>query len=476
MTATATTTATAAPLSTPSAPLKIPTPEFTPIKTDLAPQRSFLRELCTKVANHWTSTFHSSGHLDNLMNVAKFSPKLNEPIEAWNKLQESTDNSTQVQVTVVGGAVGAIIKKGAEGALATIDKFNSGLKEITGCNLSTLTPEKRRELSTEQRAKVSALYTSLKGAFTDGEQQFNKIGTALNEVSTAISALLEKNAAINADLPQVDEKNSYRDTDLSSPEIGALAPNLSAQMLRFYNVTQTKIFNRLAESAKNAPDATKITAAATTATTELEKTQEAMNSFVNSVNEAVETSKQNKEILARLTNSSVPKDDEIVVTVAQKTLDAVKNWFTTKAGAAEVEIRTALKNVDLEKPEIFAEATNTFANNSKEYRATVQAIGKAILPFDILAKAGRATELFTETVGELKTLVENATVAILEKSDSHEVTMGKLQKLQELSAKIAENAQKELASSNGLTADEAAIIIKDMQSKVYAITDPSKWS
>lgn len=108
-----TATATAATVSTSPDPLKIPTPEFTPINTDLAPQRSFLRELCTKVANHWTSTFHSSGHLDNLMNVAKFSPKLDESIKAWEKLAHSTDSSHGDQmVALVGEAVGAIIKKG----------------------------------------------------------------------------------------------------------------------------------------------------------------------------------------------------------------------------------------------------------------------------------------------------------------------------------------------------------------------------
>ena len=145
--------------STSSAPLKIPTvPEFTPINTDLAPEKSFLKELCTKVANHWTSTFHSSRHLDNLTKVAQFIPKLNVQIEKWEALATSTANTpVGAMIAVVGGTVGTLIRNGAKDALATIDKFNKGLEKITGCDLSTLTPEKRRELSTEQRAKVSAL-------------------------------------------------------------------------------------------------------------------------------------------------------------------------------------------------------------------------------------------------------------------------------------------------------------------------------
>lgn len=365
------------------------------------------------------------------------------------------------------------LKKGAEGALATIAKFNSGLKEITGCNLSTLTPEKRRELSTEQRAKVSALYTSLKDDFTKGEQQFNQIGTALAGVSPVISAFLEKNVAINADFKREGNDYFYKETNLDSSEIRDLDLNVVDRLNTFKNTNQTRIFRELATFAETKPNAIDITAAATTATTELENTQEAMNSFVNSVNAAVETVTQNKKIRDSLTDLHVPEPGETVVTVAQETFEAVKNWFTTKAGAAEVEIRTALESVDLEKPEISAEATNTFANNSKEYRATVQAIGKAILPFDILAKAEGATDLFTETVGELKTLVENATVAILEKGDSYNVMIGDLAKLHELSAKIAAGIKAELSSFNGLTAAENADFISEMGSEIKNIITPS---
>ena len=470
--------AVASSTTTPTSPdsLNIPVPEFTPTNTDLAPQRSFLRELCTKVANYWTSTFHSSRHLDNLEKVAQFIPNIHKQMVAWEALATSTGSSSRDQIAVVGGAVGAIIKKGAEEALATIAKFNNGIKQITGCDLSTLTGEKRRELSTEQRAKVSALYTSLNGAFTDGEQQFNQIGTALAGVSTAISALLKKDAEIKADFKQVGADYSYKETNLNSPEILNLAPNLYGRLNNIYSQNQTKIFGELAKSAEAGPDAIKITEAATVATTALEKTQEGINSIVNSVNEAVETLKQNNKTRAGLTDMHVPQEDTTVVTVAQATFDAVKNWFNIKADAAENTIKTTLETATLETLEASDKATETFAQSSKEYRDTVQAIGKAILPFDTLAKTEEASDLFKTTVGSLKAIVEQATVDILGNNDSYEVTSRKLAQLQELSARIAQKAQNEPTTADGLTDDEAAIIIKDMQSKVDAIINPSRWS
>jgi|GEM_PF-5482455 len=459
--------------STSSTPLKIPTvPGFTPINTDLARERSFLRELCTKVANHWTSTFHSSRHLDNLEKVAQFSPKLNAQIAAWTALVPS-DDRTPVgnMIATVGGTVGTLIKKGAEEALATIDKFNKGLKDITGYELSTLSGDKRRELSTEQRAKVSALYTSLKGDLTKGEEKFNQIGTELNGVSTAVSALLKKDAEITADLKQ-------KETALASTEINTLAPSLVTILNNIYSQNQTKIFGKLTESANAGPDATTITAAATVATTELEKTQEAMNSIVASVNAAVETVQENKKIRDRLKDSQVPQEGLTVVTVAQATFDAVNEWFTKKADAAESAIKTTFRDTTSENLPASDEATKTFAKNSKEYRDTVQAIGKAILPFDTLVN--KTTEetlaLFKTTVGDLKAIVEQATVDILNKSDSPEVTMGKLQKLQVLSAKIAEGLKDQLTSPDGLTEDERADFISKMGSAVKDIITPNRFS
>ena len=452
--------------STSPASLKIPTPEFNPITADLAPERSFLRELCTKVANHWTSTFHSSRHLDNLEKVAQFIPKMQEPIAAWAALVKSTANTpVGDMIAAVGGTVGTIITKGAEAVLATIDKFDKGLEKITGCDLSTLTPEKRRELSTEQRAKVSALYTSLKGDLTNGEEQFNQIGTELNGVSTAISALLEKDAEIKADLEQ-------KETALGSTEITTLAPDLVTMLNQIYSQNQTKIFNALAESAKDTPDATKITAAATAATAELENTQGAINSIVNSVNAAVETFKQNKEIRDRLKDSQVPQEGLTVVTVAQATFDAVNKWLTGKADAAETEIKQALKSASLDTPEAPGKATETFAKNSQEYRDTVQAIGRAILPFDTLAKTPGASKLFKKTVDDLKDIVEKATVAILTKEgESHAKMMDKLQKLQESSASRAKQIEAELSTDNNLTPEEAATLRSLMTDDVSKITN-----
>ena len=447
--------------STSPASLKIPTPEFNPITADLAPERSFLRELCTKVANHWTSTFHSSRHLDNLEKVAQFIPKMQEPIAAWAALVKSTANTpVGDMIAAVGGTVGTIITKGAEAVLATIDKFDKGLEKITGCDLSTLTPEKRRELSTEQRAKVSALYTSLKGDLTNGEEQFNQIGTELNGVSTAISALLEKDAEIKADLEQ-------KETALGSTEITTLAPDLVTMLNQIYSQNQTKIFNALAESAKDTPDATKITAAATAATAELENTQGAINSIVNSVNEAVETLKQNNKTRAGLTDMHVPQEDTTVVTVAQATFNAVNEWFTKKADAAESAIKNTLEALDTSDL-----ATKTFAKNSKEYRDTVQAIGKAILPFDTLAKTPGASKLFKKTVDDLKDIVEKATVAILTKEgESHAKMMDKLQKLQESSASRAKQIEAELSTDNNLTPEEAATLRSLMTDDVSKITN-----
>ena len=471
--------AVASSTTTPTSPdsLNIPVPEFTPTNTDLAPQRSFLRELCTKVANYWTSTFHSSRHLDNLEKVAQFIPNIHKQMVAWEALATSTGSSSRDQIAVVGGAVGAIIKKGAEEALATIAKFNNGIKQITGCDLSTLTGEKRRELSTEQRAKVSALYTSLNGAFTDGEQQFNQIGTALAGVSTAISALLKKDAEIKADFKQVGADYSYKETNLNSPEILNLAPNLYGRLNNIYSQNQTKIFGELAKSAEAGPDAIKITEAATVATTELEKTQEAINSIVNSVNEAVETLKQNNKTRAGLTDMHVPQEDTTVVTVAQATFDAVNKWFNSKADEAESAIKNTLEKIDtLETLDTSDLATKTFAKNSQEYRDTVQAIGKAILPFDTLAKTEGATALFNDTVGKLKDIVEKATVDILGKGESHEVTMGKLQKLQELSAIMAKQIQAELSTNNNLTTDEATTLLSIMTDDVSKIITTNRFS
>ena len=457
--------------STSPASLKIPTPEFNPITADLAPERSFLRELCTKVANHWTSTFHSSRHLDNLEKVAQFIPKMQEPIAAWAALVTSTANTpVGAMIAVVGGTVGTLIRNGAKDALATIDKFNKGLEKITGCDLSTLTPEKRRELSTEQRAKVSALYTSLKDDLKNGEDQFNQIGTELNGVSTAISALLEKDAEIAANFKQ-------KIAALDSTEITNLAPDLVTILNQIYSQNQTKIFGELTKSANAGPDATTITAAATVATTELEKTQEAMNSIVNSVNAAVETFKQNKEIRDRLKDSQVPQEGLTVVTVAQATFNAVNKWFNSKADEAESAIKYTLEKINtLETLDTSDLATKTFAQNSKEYRDTVQAIGKAILPFDTLAQTtGETPTLFKTTVGKLKDIVEQATVDILGKGESHEVTMGKLEKLQERSASRAKQIEAALSTNKNLTTGEADTLLSIMTKDVSKIITPNRF-
>ena len=470
--ATSPTSSTSSAPSTPPVLPNIPTvPGFTPINTDLAPEKSFLRELCTKVANHWTSTFHSSRHLDNLEKVGQFIPKMQEPIAAWAALVTSTANTpVGDMIAAVGGTVGTIITKGAEAVLATIDKFDKGLEKITGCDLSTLTPEKRRELSTEQRAKVSALYTSLKDDLKNGEDQFNQIGTELNGVSTAISALLEKDAEIAANFKQ-------KIAALDSTEINALAPELLTKLNNSYSQNQRKIFNALAESAEAGPDAAKITEAATAATTALEETQKAMDSFVASVNAAVETVTQNKKIRDRLTDNNVPKDNETVVTVAKETFDAVKNWFNGKADTAETEIKQALESASLDTPEAPGKATETFAKNSQEYRNTVQAIGMAILPFDTLAKTEGASDLFKKTVGSLKDIVEKATVAILTKEgESHAKMMDKLQKLQERSASMAKEIEAELSTDNNLTTDEAATLLSTMTDDVSKIITPNRFS
>ena len=298
-------------------------------------------------------------------------------IEKWEALATS-DANTPVgnMIAVVGGTVGTLIRNGAKDALATIAKFNSGLKEITGYDLSTLTGEKRRQLSTEQRAKVSALYTSLNGDFTKGEKKYSEISTTIN-------------------------------------------------------------------------------------------------SIVKSVNAAVETFNQNNKIRDRLKDGYVPQTEgEIAVTVTQETLNTVNTWFTEKADAAEAAIQTTLGKITPERLEASDEATKTFAQNSKEYRNTVQAIGKAILPFDTLAKTPEETELFNDTVGKLKDIVEQATVGILGKGESHEVTMGKLEKLQELSAKIAADIKDELHSLDGLTEEEKAELILMMGSAVKDIITP----
>jgi hypothetical protein len=385
------------------------------------------------------------------------------------------DPAIKAHVKALGNSIGDLIEKSGDQFANAMKKLNSACEEITGFKVAELTPTHRRELSTEQRAKLARAYADMKAELGSSKTPYIEAANSVKEIGTVVSDLIgldstqrdalkvyDKEAydkhVLSGALNPPTQKSTFGSTDLLDPALQTVAPDIDQKMEALYSAARNKAFETLAQSEGVKTGALdKLKEAIGAAKTALQEAGTFVGDMVKQATAMAEQFKKNDEIrqdvLSGLTPTAAKKT---AVHIYPETLEALKGWFTAQSQSAEASVRGTFESAHSdEEIRAWVAASEKFTVTSEQYRKTLQSVGDALAPLTPLIKQSEsASDLFQHTVDHVSLKIEELAVHFVTKLP-HDKAMEKLAKLAEISSKVAVKADADLKSGGGLDQEES---------------------
>ena len=450
--------------NTTTAPQAAPTLKATPI--DVTPEKGFFEAMWSKVVDIYSSTFKADERIDRMQQMPRHQAEIGEAIYQWRGYANSVDPAVRVHVDALSGAIGQMVRKSGDTFSEAMNKLNDKFMEITGYVAADLTPERRRDLSVDQRAKLTRAYEEMKQELQSSKTPYTETANAVNEIGAALNELMSLDA-------QQKEPLKPFEVAVKDSSVQAIAPDFDTKVEAIYASARQKAFAEMAQSdgVQNG-SVFGVKAAIAFAKAALEGAGKFVNDVVTHAMETADHFKKNEAIRNDILSGVRPADaSKKVAYVSQNTLDGLKAWFDDKSTAAEATVNGAFAAANSqEEIEKWVDTSKQFGITSEQYRGTLGAVGNALTPFTPLVDATKgSSDLFATTVEDVKKQVEEAALHFVTKLP-HDKAMEKLEKLAGISAKIAEKAEEDLKSGGGLTQDEADNIRRVLSEKLTELT------
>lgn len=447
-------------LSPSSSPSSAPThaaPTLNASNVDVSPERGFFKSLWTKVVDVYTSTFKADERLDRLQNMPAHQQEIANAIRDWRSYSGNLDPSIQAHVKTISDVIGNIVENSGKTFSTAMDKLNEAYKEITGYTAAELTPTHRRELSMNQRVKLVEVYNKMKTELSSGKTPYNETAQVVNEVSAAVTDLLDLDTK---------QREELRANDTPRAEaIQAIAPALDQKLEQLHSQGRTKAFDDLANSeGVKTSSLDQIKEAIAAAKVSLEGIGSFLKDVVNRASETAEHFKKN-EAVRNDTFSGIAQGDTTkkLAYVSDTTLKALKDWFDAKSTEAEAAIKERFAKAETQEDIAkWSDEAIQFGVTSERYRKTLNSVGASLAPFTPLIDNKDAPKIFKSTVSKVSTMFQ-ATAVDFVKNLPHEEAIEKLTKLQALSTQVAERAKVDMASGGALTPDEKTLLLADVK-------------
>ena len=441
---------------------------------DVSPEKGFFKSVWSKVVDVYTSTFKADERMDRLQKMPAHQEEIKNAVHGWREYSDKVDPVIRADVKTVSGVIGSIVEASGTKFSEAMDKLNQSFKDVTGYTAHELTPDRRNNLSVDQRAKLADIYNKMKTELSAGKTPYNDTAKVVNEVSAAVTDLVDLDTK-QRDALKVDDKpgtfSTFGDTDLLAPALQAIAPGIHQKLEAIYSQARAKVFGDFAESEGVKTSALdKIRDAIATAKTSLAGISKLVSDVVTKATETAEHFKKNEAVRNDILSGVAPTDaTKKVAYVSPKSLDALRAWFDAKSTTAEGLISgTFATAMTQEAVAAWTQQAQDFGVTSEQYRGTLKAVGASLTPFTQLIDEKTAPETFANTVETVKGMVEAAAVSFVE-TLAHDEAMNKLAALKALSVKIAERATTDLASGGQLTEDEKRLLVAEVKIALEAL-------
>lgn len=460
-----------------SGPSSAPThaaPTLNASHVDVSPEKGFFKSVWSKVVDVYTSTFKADERMDRLQKMPAHQEEIKNAVHGWREYSDKVDPVIRADVKTVSGVIGSIVEASGTKFSEAMDKLNQSYKDVTGYTAHELTPDRRNNLSIDQRAKLADIYNKMKTELSAGKTPYNDTAKVVNEVSAAVTDLVDLDTKQRDALKVYDKPekvSTFGDTDLLAPALQAIAPGIDQKLETIYSQARAKVFGDLAASeGVTTSTLDKIKEAIAAAKDALAGVSSFVSDIVTKATETAEHFNKNQAVRGDILSGITPTDTtKKVAYVSQKSLDALRTWFDDKSTAAEGAISgTFATAVTKEEVAVWTQQAQDFGVTSEQYRGTLKAVGASLTPFTPLIDDKTASPIFANTVDKVKGMVEAAAVSFVE-TLTHDEAMKKLEALKALSEKIAEKATTDLASGGQLTKEEKRFLVAEVTIALEAL-------
>lgn len=461
---------------------------FTPIRTDLAPQRGFFSACLAKCNELVKSALHSGRALDNLEKIGGIPSQLGKPVQHIDGLIASAPTDIRDNLIVARGAFGTLLAGASSSLERTLKVIDAGLERITGRTTANLGAFSRRTLSSEQRAKIVDLSRQCEGQLKAAEAVYNSAGTKVNELHKVLSNLISKEREVggrlieeNGELVSVAVTSANaKDIDIKKIESQGF-DGLGTKLVTMFKDARKVVFNTFSDTKNIDSDPDVAFEAARQATHALDETGKALESFASSARTAATVIEDIKFTQSAIKDQSLPEDIVAgkAVPVSDRTFDAVKTWADTQAKNLESRIKDSYSQVSaLEHVEAFKKSVKECDKLCAQHDEIIQRLARVVQP--LVAHTGPtiqgATRKFTKTARDVKESMEKATVALLARGLPYDETIAKLEALKGLSERLANSAQAELGAGGALTKSDSRNIVAEARRAADEIIEGKKKS
>lgn len=471
--------ATPAPAPTPApSAAALTAPSVTATAVDMTPEKGFFKAMWSKVVDVYTSTFKAGERLDRMNKMPSHQQEIVDAVTNWRQFSDKVDPAIQAHVKALGNSIGDLIEKSGDQFANAMKKLNSACEEITGFKVADLTPTHRRELSTEQRAKLARAYADMKAELGSSKTPYIEAANSVKEIGTVVSDLIgfdtiqrdalkvydkeayDKHVHSGAPNPPT-QKSTFGSTDLLNPKLQAVAPDIDQKMEAIYSTARNNAFEALAQSegvTTGSPD--KLKEAIGAAKTALEGAGTFVSDVVKQATAMSEQFKKNEDTRNDVFSTAQTTDgNKIEVKVYESTFNALKAWFTTHSLAAENQVRGTFEAAQSQDEiKAWVDASANFTATSEQYHQTLQNVARAVAPLTPLLKQSEtAPKLFQETVDYACLRIEELAVHFVT-TLGHDEAKEKLEEITKISSKIGVKAAEDLASGGGMSQENSDLI------------------